>query len=50
MWEDRDARVSARSQPGLGGHATDIGLHLLAVVISVISAGLLAAALLRGKR
>ncbi len=34
---------------GLGDHATDSGLHLLAVVISVISAGLLAAALLRRK-
>lgn len=32
---------------GLGDHATDGGLHLLAVVISVISAALLAAAVFR---
>lgn len=32
---------------GLGDHATDGGLHLLATVISVISAGLLVAALWR---
>ena len=35
---------------GLGDHATDSGLHLLALVISVISAGLLTAALLRLRR
>jgi sugar phosphate permease len=34
---------------GLGAHATDPGLHLLAAVISAISAALLAAALLRRK-
>ncbi|MFC0435138.1 MFS transporter [Kutzneria buriramensis] len=32
---------------GLGDHATDGGLHLLAAIISVISAGLLAAAVFR---
>jgi MFS family permease len=35
---------------GLGDHATDPGLHLLAVVISVISAGLLVAAVVRRRR
>ncbi|QUQ62325.1 hypothetical protein [Kutzneria sp. CA-103260] len=32
---------------GLGAHATDSGLYLLAAVISITSAGLLTAALLR---
>jgi sugar phosphate permease len=35
---------------GLGDHATDGGLHLLAAIISVISAGLLAAAVVRRYR
>jgi MFS family permease len=35
---------------GLGDHATDSGLHLLAAVLSVISAGLLAVALFRRQR